>query len=329
MPIIRTSCVVARRSDAARHGSRFGAAALLIAVAAALLGCGVGFGSGEESGKAELLVTRDFGAERLVEAPEISLRESDTVMRVLDRNAEVETRYGGGFVHAIDGLAGNQGTQPLDWFYFVNGIEADRGSADYRLSDGDRVWWDFRDWGASMRVPAVVGQYPEPFINGYGSSEKPLTTVECRDAGEACAEIERRLAEAGAALVADEGAEGGSLNRVIVGPWRSISEEWAARAIAEGPELSGVYLKVEVGADAGDEVTFVALNAKAEETARYKAGNGLIAALRQGEARPTWLVTGSDQEGLDAAAASLDADALAGKFALLVTHDGGLGLPRP
>ena len=32
--------------------------------------------------------------------------ESDTVMRLLDRNAEIETRYSGDFVEAIDGLAG-------------------------------------------------------------------------------------------------------------------------------------------------------------------------------------------------------------------------------
>ena len=33
-----------------------------------------------------------------------------------------------------------------------------------RAVAGDRVQWDFRDWGAAMRVPAIVGAFPEPFL---------------------------------------------------------------------------------------------------------------------------------------------------------------------
>ena len=86
-------------------------------------------------------------------------------MRVLDRNAEIETRYGGGFVQSIDGLAAVEeaGAGPSDWFFYVNGVESEIGAADYPLHGGERIWWDYRDWGAAMRVPAVVGSWPEPF----------------------------------------------------------------------------------------------------------------------------------------------------------------------
>ena len=97
-----------------------------------------------------------------------SIHESDTVLRVLDRNADITTRYGGGFIQSIDGLAGTQsGGRSSDWFFYVNGIESPIGSAEYDLSGGDRIWWDYRDWTAAMRVPAVVGSWPEPFVHGF------------------------------------------------------------------------------------------------------------------------------------------------------------------
>ena len=52
-------------------------------------------------------------------------------MRLLQRNFEVETRYGGGFVQEIEGVAGGrEGGRRVDWFYYVNGIEADEGAAE-------------------------------------------------------------------------------------------------------------------------------------------------------------------------------------------------------
>ncbi len=57
-------------------------------------------------------------------------------MSLLLRNYPVATRYGGGFVQSIDGLAGGQeGGRPVDWFYYVNGVEARTGSGrDQRAS---------------------------------------------------------------------------------------------------------------------------------------------------------------------------------------------------
>ena len=54
-------------------------------------------------------------------------------MRLLQRGFEVETRYGGAFVQEIDGVGGGRrGGRPVDWFFYVNGIEAEtrrRGAA--------------------------------------------------------------------------------------------------------------------------------------------------------------------------------------------------------
>ena len=86
----------------------------------AAVGCGLG--PGADIGSVSLTVTRDYGATPVVQRPAEDVNESDTVMRVLDRNAAITTRYGGGFVQSIEGLEGEQGDRPHDWFFYVNGV---------------------------------------------------------------------------------------------------------------------------------------------------------------------------------------------------------------
>ena len=135
-------------------------AVLVLALAFALTGCG----GAREHGTATLWVTRDRGAHVLYSG---KVPAGLTALQALDRRTDVKTRYGGRFVQAINGVEGDAGKQ-RDWFYFVNGIESDRGAADYRLHPGDVEWWDFRSWkGAAQSVPAVVGAFPEPFVHGF------------------------------------------------------------------------------------------------------------------------------------------------------------------
>ena len=121
-------------------------------------------------------------------------------MRLLQRNYDVETRYGGGFVQEIDGVAGGRESgRPADWFYYVNGIEAPVGAAERRVAAGERVWWDHHAWEAAQRVPAVVGSFPEPFLTGLEGKRFPVKLVCAGDAertvrrgGEAAAGRRRR-----------------------------------------------------------------------------------------------------------------------------------------
>jgi hypothetical protein len=96
-----------------------------------------------------------------------------TAMQALDREADVKKRYGGRFVQAIEGLEGDLGDR-RDWFYFVNGIEADRSATEYRLHDGEILWWDYRSWRGRMRQGVVVGAFPEPFRHGYNGRTHPV-----------------------------------------------------------------------------------------------------------------------------------------------------------
>jgi len=132
----------------------------LLALALVLAGCG---GDEGDAGTATLWVTRDRGAHVLYDG---EVPAGLTAMQALDRKMDVETRYGGRFVHSIDGVDGDAAKQ-RDWFWYVNGIEGDRSAAEYRLRDGDVEWWDYRSWRGQMRVPVVVGAFPEPFLHGY------------------------------------------------------------------------------------------------------------------------------------------------------------------
>src|SRR5690349_6041579 len=160
-----------------RRGTAVATALLLAALAAA--GCGLG--PGADVGDVRLTVTREFGAVPVLDRS-LAAKESDTVMRLLEGEADIETRYGGGYVHAIDGTAeGQRDGDPYDWFFYVDGVESPIGAAEYELNGGERVWWDYRDWSATNHVPAVVGSWPAPFADGIGGKRHPVA-IECATA---------------------------------------------------------------------------------------------------------------------------------------------------
>ncbi|HEU4463091.1 MAG TPA: DUF4430 domain-containing protein, partial [Solirubrobacterales bacterium] len=213
----------------ARRGTAVATALLLAALAAA--GCGLG--PGAEVGDVRLTVTREFGAAPVLDSS-LAAKESDTVMRLLEGEAEVETRYGGGYVHAIDGTAEEQrGGDPYDWFFYVDGEESPIGAAEVELEGGERVWWDYRNWSATNHVPAVVGSWPAPFED----ARQPVS-VECVGGGEACGEVRESL-EGEGVTVASGGPE--KAIRVLVGTWDRLRGDPTARLIENGPAESGVY----------------------------------------------------------------------------------------
>ena len=140
-------------------------AAQLAVAALLLVGCG---GEESQTGSATLWVTRDRGDDVLLVR---TVPAGITALQALRGEADVETRYGGRFVQSIEGLSGSS-TGRRDWFYFVNGLELDRGATEYRLHRGDILWWDFRSWARTMRAPVVVGAFPEPFLHGFDGKRR-------------------------------------------------------------------------------------------------------------------------------------------------------------
>jgi Domain of unknown function (DUF4430) len=291
-------------------------AAALALGATAVAGCGLG--PGKSTGDVDLTVTRDYGSQVLLQKQD-SIHESDTVFRVLDRNADVTTRYGGGFVQSIGGLSGSQsGGRRSDWFFYVNGIESPIGSAQYDLSAGDRIWWDYRDWTAAMRVPAVVGSWPEPFVHGFQGKGYGTTFV-CMSSEDTCATAQSKITDAGATVTI------GSLPqiRVVIGPWQAVRKDPVARELSGAPNESGVFARF-VGVR---KPLLDLLNAQGQPAGSVGKGGGLIAALRQGDGPPTWVVTGTDAKGV-AAAADLFGPALRNHYAVATQPGAGpIGVP--
>ncbi len=294
------------------------AAAAALVCAAAAAGCGFGPGPSSE-GTATLTVTRDYGSKTLADEAETDPHSSETVIRFLDREADITTRYGGGFVQSIDGLAGaERGGRRYDWFFYVNGIESPVGAAEVHVHGGDRIWWDYRDWTSAMQVPAVVGSWPEPFAQAASEGDRQPVTVDCLTGGGACDTTAHRLRAAGVDPTVESEDAGRSQEttgpRLLVGPWRQVGDDPAVDELRGGPAATGVFASFK-GPSAGG-YHLIALDSSATPVKDLGAGAGLVAALRSGDGPPTWLVTGSTEPAVRRAASSLDAASLRQRYAV-------------
>lgn len=294
-------------------GRRLLAAALAAAALAPATGCGIGAGAERSGAGVDLRVTSDYGQRLVLAKNDLRIREDETVMRLLKRNAEVETLYGGGFVQSIDGLAGKGQDGHSDWFYYVNGIAAVEGAADYEVSPGDVVQWDRHDWSATADVPAIVGAFPQPLLDGVGGKRFPVR-VECQDADSApCRDVKQTLRDADIpASGASLGAPGNqNVARVIVADWERARVLPTARLVELGPQRSGVFARFD-----DDGETLELLGEDGERVRTVGAGAGLVAALRPNDRELLWLVTGTDAAGVEAAAAALRPGDLRNAFAI-------------
>lgn len=293
-----------------------GTAVAIALLLAALAAAGCGLGPGSDVGSVELTVTREYGTVPVLQRS-LEAKESDTVMRLLEGNAEIETRYGGGFVHSIDGVAeGERDGDPYDWFFYMDGIESPVGAADVDVQGGERIWWDYRDWSATNHVPAVVGSWPAPFVNGIGGKHYPVV-VECDGPFYPCAATKIALGREGVHLAS--GSPKGAI-RVLVGPWDRLRSDPAARLVEEGPAESGIYADF-----TGREL--VALDETGNEARNLGADAGLVAATSRYGGPPVWLVTGGTAAAVRHAAEALDPKLLRDHYA--IAFKGPLVYPLP
>jgi hypothetical protein len=287
--------------------------------ALALAGCGLGAGS--KPAHVSLLVSQGFGAQTLISDNAPKIVGADTVMRMLERNAKVTAIDGGGFVQSIDSLTGGG---ERDWFYYVNGVEAPKGAAETKLHNGDHVWWDRHDWSATEQNPAIVGSFPEPFVDGYGGKRYPLR-IECtQTASKACAAVESVFS--GYNLIASLGcllcSQYNLSLRVLVGPYSTLTVDPAADELARSVAGSGVYARFEAH---GSRLALLDQSGRIVRTAG--PGAGLVAATRFMGQPPVWFVTGTDAAGVAAAVQAFNADTLDGHFAVAAIAGAAIPLP--
>jgi hypothetical protein len=284
---------------------------------AALLLAGCGIGPGEQrSGGAQVRVTRDFGQTELHHASTKTISDGQTVMRLTEAKFDVDTRYGGRFVQSIDGVKGSGATGQRDWFFFVNGVESEVGAADYDLSPGDRIQWDYRRWDVAMREPAIVGAFPEPFRSGLNGHRRPVR-VECDDAGsQPCKDAKGALEQVGVPTAGSAlGAPGTEkVTRLIVAKWPAARIVRGGHTLEQGPQANGIFARF-----TANSLELLDEDGNVARTVHAGDGTALIAAMRPRADELLWLVTSLDGTGLEAGVKALDERDLRDAFAVAVT----------
>ncbi len=247
-------------------------------------------------------------------------------MRYLQRKFTVTTRYGGGFVQSLEGLSGGQNAdgRPVDWFYYVNGIEAveRRRVAQDRPGRPDLVGPP-RLGRNAQRIPAVVGSWPEPFLAGEGGKRIPLALV-CAGEERSCDEVQTRLNDEGVTGISRTGigtAFGQKTLRIVIGPWSKIRGEAAAPLAGARP--AGVRRL----RPAGRRTASSCSTSAARWRRRARAPSASWPRRRSAPQKPTWIITGTDDAGVAAAAAALRTDVLNNRFAVALIDGRAESLP--
>jgi hypothetical protein len=309
---------------------------ILLLLAAIVAGCPAPPATTNNSGgqsRVTVAVTQDFGQE-IILAKEVEIEDGTDAMTALQSAAEVETKYGGGFVQAIEGLSSEyqDDSKKRDWLYYINGISLSLGARDYALHDGDIEHWDFRDWSYQPMVPAIIGAFPQPFLNGIKGEPKPTAMVYDAPFAEEAADLATKLEERGVTGVTLNGAEALSdgvkeqSNLIILGG----ADNGLILELNELHKKLGFFAYFE-----GDKI--VVLDSKGEPAGEYGAGWGLVQATQNpwspggvgsGES-VVFIVTGADESGVKSAASLLiaDRDSLRYAYAVLVNNNDIVKIP--
>ena len=250
-----------------------------------------------------VVATQNFGQELMFDET-LEVLPGTSAMSALMKVAEVETVYGGGFVNAINGVrSGFTGSQSMkmDWFIYVNGIRSNTGALDYKLRDGDTQHWDFHNWSFHHFIPAIMGDFPEPFRHGYGGKTSSTIIAYDDNLKEDAENLERRLIRLGVSNVSIKSTgelsenEKKSSNLILLGTMDNVfmselNQNW---------KRLGFFTHFENG-------NLVVLNAQGEVVAKYDSGAGLIQAT-QNPWNPNgigacenvvWMVSGTDEAGV-------------------------------
>ena len=278
--------------------------ALLAMSALALAGCGLG--AGRAPSGVQLLVTQRLRrAARCARRARPQVRGQETVMSLLMRNYAVSTRYCGRLraEHRRARRRSRRRAARSTGSTTSTASQAPKGAAATNVHPGDHIWWDRHDWSQTEQVPAVVGSFPEPFLNGLEGKRLPVR-IECAPVGRRRVPDGRRPAARGGVPVAIAGAgrgAGPNTLRVLVGHVERRLGRPRRRDVMRGPRASGVYARFAAG---GRSLALLDADGRAART--LGAGAGLVAATRREEDAPVWVVTGTDEAGVELAARALD-----------------------
>ncbi|MDO8491030.1 MAG: DUF4430 domain-containing protein, partial [Dehalococcoidia bacterium] len=280
-------------------------------------------------------ITRDFGKEVILEK-QVAIGAGTSAMEALEQVTTVETNYGGGFVEAIGGLRSNYtgGAARSDWFYSVNGVNARSGALDYQVRPGDVLHFDYHDWTYSISVPATIGAFPEPFLNGYNGNSYATTIVYDAPFKQEAETLRGKMAAMGVKDVSVIPSSAGLAQK------QKEATNLIVLGLSDNPliaEMNHVYKRLGFFAYFQDGKLEV-MNAQGKRQAEYQQGAGLLLATQSpwnpsgvGAAENVvWVVSGTDEAGVKLAAQALTerADSFRYAFGAVVTGAGVTKAPQ-
>ena len=246
-----------------------------------------------------VLVCRNFSSPPLAERSVPARGRS--ALRLLEECAQVETAFGGAFVSRINGLPAKGARDAGQaWFYYLNGILAERGAASCIPEPGDMLQWDLHLWDGVRQVRAIIGGYPHPFVQAARDGSLPPRVLFSPGAEAAARGLVSALARRGAAGVRvaplAESEPPSDAPSLVIGPWDGIARvPLVKRSISDGAR-TGLFVD---GGAAGMRRLDLAGTPRTSHP-----GAGALVAVVGGATRPAplWLVTGTDTARACAAA---------------------------
>lgn len=283
-----------------------------------------------EEASIDIIISKDFGSEEL-DNKTIRISEGSSVMEVMEKNFDIETAYGGGFINAINGFrsgfTGAKDRKKVDWFYYVNGVLAEVGASEYYLKSDDVIIWDYHDWSNSIYLSSVIGAYPRNFTNGHEGNSMKTEILHGKDYDGEGKQLEKFLKENGLENIELESLNGeelekGEINSIVIGPWDEISKLSYIKDVYENGKKAGLFFKL--------DQRVKALNYKGEVSREYeKAAIITSIAKEYGLWGRMWLVTGNDKTSIKKALKLLyeEPEKIKGKFSVIVTEDEIVNIP--
>jgi len=250
-----------------------------------------------------LVISHDFGRNPILDK-NIEVDYGATAIDVLKEQADAATAYGGGFITSIEGIKSGYMSTPYsrtDWFLYINGFLTNVGGMSYKIQPGDTVHWYYRDWSFRQSVTALVSDYPEPFIKGYGGKTRPTTILYQTDWEQKASSLADKLTQAGvtdirtSTLDALSSSEMEGHNIIVIGsqdfmPVSYVNNVW---------NKLGLYARF-------DKSELITYDSGGNITESYHTGAGIIFAIQNPfNPRGTgacenvlWIISGIDDSGI-------------------------------
>ncbi|MCT4604659.1 MAG: DUF4430 domain-containing protein [Marinisporobacter sp.] len=301
---------------------------LTLAMMCTFIGCGQEASAKNE--KVEVIVSRDFGNDTLSKK-DVDFSKDISVMEVMEKDFDIETAYGGGFINGINGLksefTGLKNKKKVDWFYYVNGILSEVGPEDYYLEPKDLVIWDYHNWDNNIYGSSMIGAYPINFVNGHDGNIYKTEIVTMKSYEKQGAILLDYLRKQGVKAIDHVNLENGNLqdvqiNSIVIGSWKELKKKKYIKDFYENGNKCGFYFKLDEG--------IKGLNNKGEVLKTYKKGAVITSVVKEyGGSASMWLVTGNDENCIKKATKLLyeNPEKIKGKFSVIVTEKEIINIP--